>query len=59
MSVRWDYYWGQILKEIKEILQSEIRRNKDKIKDFLFVNMIVLTHDDRMRKLNIYNIADC
>ena len=59
MSVRWDYYWGQILKDIKEYLHSEIRRNKDQIKDFLFVNLIVLTHDDRMRKLNIYNIADC
>ena len=47
------------MKEIKEFLQSEIRRNKDQIKDFLFVNIIVLTHDDRMRKLNIYNIADC
>ena len=47
------------MKEIKEFLQSEIRRNKDKIKDFLFVNLIVLTHDDRMRKLNINNIADC
>ena len=47
------------MKEIKEFLQSEIRRNKDKINDFLFVNIIVLTHDDRMRKLNINNIADC